>query len=54
MDTLIFASLLATAAMMFQQRSRRVVLGGWWIAFALTCLLLRHNITGGLGLGLSW
>jgi len=54
MDTLIFAGLLATVAMMYQQRSRRAVLGGWWIVFVLTCLLLGHHITSGLGLGLTW
>jgi hypothetical protein len=42
MDTLLFAGLLAIVAMMYRQRSRRVV------------LLLWHHITGGLGLGLTW
>lgn len=54
MDTLLFAGLLATVAMMYRQRSRRVVLGAWWIVFVFTCLLLWHHITGGLGLGLTW
>lgn len=54
MDTLLFAGLLATVAAIYQQRSRRVVLGAWWVVFTLTCLLLLHHITGGLGLGLTW
>ncbi|MFQ6397809.1 DUF5993 family protein [Nocardia sp. KC 131] len=54
MDTLIFGGLLATMVALFQQRSRRAVIGAWWVLLVATVLLLAHHITGGLGLGLNY
>ncbi|MEU3743468.1 DUF5993 family protein [Streptomyces sp. NPDC032198] len=54
MDTLIFGGLLATLYALHRQRSRAVLLGGWWVMLALTILLLAHHITSGLRLGLSY
>ncbi|MEV0245175.1 DUF5993 family protein [Nocardia sp. NPDC050712] len=54
MDSLIWIGLLATWVVMFQQRSRRVQLALWWITLLATALLLRHHISSGLGLGLTW
>lgn len=54
MDTLIFGGLLATLYALHRQRSRAVLLGGWWIVFVLTVLLLAHHITSSLKLGLSY
>ncbi|MEV8314794.1 DUF5993 family protein [Streptomyces sp. NPDC059900] len=54
MDTLIFGGLLATLYALHRQRSRAVLLGGWWIMLVLTIILLSHHITSGLKLGLSY
>ncbi|MGW6060525.1 DUF5993 family protein [Streptomyces sp. BA2] len=54
MDTLIFGGLLATLYALHRQRSRAVLLGGWWIMLVLTILLLAHHITSSLKLGLSY
>ncbi|MFE0171174.1 DUF5993 family protein [Streptomyces sp. NPDC059002] len=54
MDTLIFGGLLATLVALYQQRSRTIVLGAWWIVLIATALLLSHHITSSLKLGLSY
>ncbi|MEU8897922.1 DUF5993 family protein [Nocardia sp. NPDC048505] len=54
MDTLIFGGLLFVLFAIFTQRSRRVVLLAWWIVLIASLILLRHHITSGLGLGLTW
>lgn len=54
MDTLIFGGLLATLFVLHRQRSRAVLLGGWWLMLVLTVALLAHHITSGLELGLSY
>ncbi|WP_169813243.1 DUF5993 family protein [Nocardia jejuensis] len=54
MDTIIWAGLLATLVLIYRQRSRAVVLAAWWVMLIATALLLRHHITSGLGLGLTW
>lgn len=54
MDTLIFGGLLASLIVLFQQRSRHLVIGAWWVMLVATAVLLAHHITSGLGLGLTW
>ncbi|RDI61460.1 DUF5993 family protein [Nocardia pseudobrasiliensis] len=54
MDTIIFAGLLVVVVGLYRRRSRRWVLAGWWLVLVLTLILLRHHITSGLGLGLTW
>ncbi|GAB2654530.1 DUF5993 family protein [Nocardia goodfellowii] len=54
MDTLIFGGLLFTLFAIYAQRSRRVVLAAWWVVLVACLVLLRHHITSGLGLGLTW
>jgi apolipoprotein N-acyltransferase len=54
MDTLIFIGLLAVVFGIATDRSRRVVLLGWFAVIAATILLLSWHITSSLGLGLNW
>ncbi|WP_194833938.1 DUF5993 family protein [Nocardia sp. XZ_19_369] len=54
MDTLIFGGLLAVLVILCGQRSRRMVLGAWWVLLIASLLLMAHHITGGLGLGLNY
>ncbi|MGW0248085.1 DUF5993 family protein [Nocardia goodfellowii] len=54
MDTLIFGGLLFTLFAIYAQRSRRVVIAAWWVVLIACLVLLRHHITSGLGLGLTW